>query len=598
MRINLCVNCMSDMGEASICPKCGYDEHTSTQSGSFIKRRTILNGRYIVGNAMGQGGFGITYIGFDMLLNTKVAIKEYFPMGNVIRDNMSGNTVQWTSSQFSDYDWKAGCEKFIAEAQKMAKLNAVAGIVSVHDTFYENGTSYIVMDYVDGITLKNYIKKEGLISHERIVDLFAPLLKSLAKAHKNGLIHRDISPDNIMINEDGELMLLDLGAAKDLNYNSNEFSMPVMKMGFSPAEQYVTKGDIGPWTDVYAMCATIYYCIYGKVPPDSMERLMADELNFPQTSYGKLPDDFVATLAAGLANRKEERIQTMNELLDGLEGKIKFDNRTSENNNIQPVNTNVQPTAASGYNMQQANMNIQPTAASGYNMQQANMNIQPTMPAPNYNAGAVNMNIQPTMPAPGYNAGAVNMNMQPTAPAPNYNSRPVNPNVRSNPQVRGYNVRPQNNAVPRANGNKKTVAIFGSLALIAVVFIVVLLVVKPFSNSDNDSSGRTTQSAYKTTEESVAGVYKLSSFGGYSISELKNQADKTGTNIDELDTFIIQLFSDGSFSLQYSSEYQTGTYEISGQNIYLTVDGEMEGGTIKNGSITIGSGDEMMVFTK
>ena len=401
-----------------------------------------------------------------------------------------------------------------------------------------------------------------------------------------------------MINEDGELMLLDLGAAKDLNYNSNEFSMPVMKMGFSPAEQYVTKGDIGPWTDVYAMCATIYYCIYGKVPPDSMERLMADELNFPQTSYGKLPDDFVATLAAGLANRKEERIQTMNELLDGLEGKIKFDNRTSENNNIQPVNTNVQPTAASGYNMQQANMNIQPTAASGYNMQQANMNIQPTMPAPNYNAGAVNMNIQPTMPAPGYNAGAVNMNMQPTAPAPNYNSRPVNPNVRSNPQVRGYNVRPQNNAVPRANGNKKTVAIFGSLALIAVVFIVVLLVVKPFSNSDNDSSGRTTQSAYKTTEESVAGVYKLSSFGGYSISELKNQADKAGTNIDELDTFKIQLFSDGSFSLQYSSEYQTGTYEISGETIYLTVDGDTEVGTIKNGSITVGSGDEMMVFTK
>ena len=190
------------------------------------------------------------------------------------------------------------------------------------------------------------------------------------------------------------------------------------------------------------------------------------------------------------------------------------------------------------------------------------------------------------------------MNMQPTAPAPNYNSRPVNPNVRSNPQVRGYNVRPQNNAVPRANGNKKTVAIFGSLALIAVVFIVVLLVVKPFSNSDNDSSGRTTQSAYKTTEESVAGVYKLSSFGGYSISELKNQADKAGTNIDELDTFKIQLFSDGSFSLQYSSEYQTGTYEISGETIYLTVDGDTEVGTIKNGSITVGSGDEMMVFTK
>ena len=523
MNLNLCVNCMSDMGEASICPKCGYDEHTSTQSGSFIKRRTILNGRYIVGNAMGQGGFGITYIGFDMLLNTKVAIKEYFPMGSSVRNNdVTGNTVQWTSSEFADFDWKAGCEKFITEAQKMAKLNSVAGIVSVHDTFYENETSYIVMDYVEGVTLKKYLLNNGLISHEKIVSLFSPLLKSLAKAHKNGLIHRDISPDNIMINEDGELMLLDLGAAKDLNINNNEVSMPVMKMGFSPAEQYITKGDIGPWTDVYAMCATIYFCLYGKVPPDSMERLMSDELAFPATAFGKLPDNIISTLQNGLACRKEDRIQTMSELLDGFEGKIKFEKKQSVPgiNNMQPVANAVQPTVPS--------MN--------YNMQPVNNVIQPTVPAMNYNMQPMNNAIQPTVPAMSYNTPRVNNVIQPTAPAM--------PNMQS-----GYGY-PQGYPAPK-RGKKKGLII--GIAIAALVLII-CFATGVFSSKNGK---------YVCNDYASSGMYMSIEVDGSDFTLTVTEDGETSTSSGTI------KFKGDSVVLSAAGETLEGTYDKSNKTITI-----------------------------
>ncbi|MBQ7707379.1 MAG: protein kinase [Lachnospiraceae bacterium] len=541
MNLNLCVNCMSDMGEASICPKCGYDEHTSTQSGSFIKRRTILNGRYIVGNAMGQGGFGITYIGFDMLLNTKVAIKEYFPMGSSVRNNdVTGNTVQWTTSEFAEFDWKAGCEKFITEAQKMAKLNSVAGIVSVHDTFYENETSYIVMDYVEGVTLKKYLLNNGLISHEKIVSLFSPLLKSLAKAHKNGLIHRDISPDNIMINEDGELMLLDLGAAKDLNINNNEVSMPVMKMGFSPAEQYITKGDIGPWTDVYAMCATIYYCLYGKVPPDSMERLMSDELAFPATAFGKLPDNIISTLQNGLACRKEDRIQTMSELLDGFEGKIKFEKKQSVQgiNNMQPVANAVQPTVPS--------MN--------YNMQPVNNVIQPTVPAMNYNMQPMNNAIQPTVPAMSYSRPPVNNAVQQTAPSMNYNMQPVNNAVRPavpamNNMQSGYGA-PQ--GYPTTKGGKKKGLIIG--IAIAVIVLIICFASGVFSGRNGK---------YVCDDYTSEGLYMTLEVHGSDFTLTVTESGETSTSKGTI------KFSGDDVTLSAAGETLSGTYNKSNKTITI-----------------------------
>ena len=215
--------------------------------------------------------------------------------------------------------WKEGCENFLKEARKMAKLDNVSGIVRVRDTFYENQTSYIIMDFIEGITLKQQMLNNGPMDYTSCINLLAPLISSLSKVHGQGLIHRDISPDNIMINEEGRVMLLDLGAAKDISVSKEGMSQLVTKKGFSPAEQYMESGSVGPWTDVYAMCATMYYCIYGKVVPEAMERIMDDSLSFPVLPSGvEIPEDIKDTLTDGLAVNVENRIQTMDELLARL----------------------------------------------------------------------------------------------------------------------------------------------------------------------------------------------------------------------------------------------------------------------------------------
>lgn len=323
MEVRRCAKCMEEL-TGDVCPKCGFDEKAAPQSPIGLRRNTVLHGRYLVGNILGQGGFGITYIGFDLLLNIKVAIKEYFPMGNVSRDHNFSNELQWNPSQLNQDQQKAGCENFLKEARKMAKIDSIPGIVRVRDTFFENKTAYIVMDFVEGVTLKASLLKSGPMKYSECIAMLMPLMKSLSEVHKQGLIHRDISPDNIMIQPDGSLRLLDLGAAKDINVNREGVSQMVTKKGFSPAEQYMESGSIGGFTDVYAMCATIYYCITGKVVPDAMERLMQDPLNFALPMKENLTKEAEEILRAGLAVKAEERIQSMEELVSRLSGNISY----------------------------------------------------------------------------------------------------------------------------------------------------------------------------------------------------------------------------------------------------------------------------------
>lgn len=316
MEVNRCLNCMEEIEDA-VCPKCGYNHYkVYEQSPMALKVNTVLYGRYLVGRMLGQGGFGMTYIGFDLLLNIKVAIKEYFPMGSVSRDNTISNLLQWNLSKDQEEQWREGCENFLKEARKMAKLDSISGIVRVRDTFYENQTAYIIMDYIEGITLKKYLESNGTMDYINCINMLSPMMSSLNKVHEHGLIHRDISPDNMMVMGDGSLMLLDLGAAKDVSTGREGMSQLVTKKGFSPAEQYMESGSVGPWTDVYAFCATMYYCMYGRLIPEAMERLMDDNLAFPPLPNGtELPDDIKETLRAGMAVHPENRIQTMGELI-------------------------------------------------------------------------------------------------------------------------------------------------------------------------------------------------------------------------------------------------------------------------------------------
>ena len=279
-----------------------------------LKPNTIIRGRYLVGELLGQGGFAMTYAGHDLALDIKVAIKEYFPMGIASRSQTVSNQMIWNSTQVTPEQWQSGCDDFLKEARRMAKIDSLPGIVRVRDTFPENNTAYIVMDYIEGPNLKEYLRTNGTMSASRCLELFVPLMESLEKIHKKDLIHRDISPDNIMLQPDGTLCLLDFGAAKDISFQKNAASKQVAKKGFSPPEQYMDSGIIGPWTDVYALCATMYYCITGKVVPDAMERVWNDTLEFPKDlSIG-------SCLKKGLELRSENRIASVGELLRELTG--------------------------------------------------------------------------------------------------------------------------------------------------------------------------------------------------------------------------------------------------------------------------------------
>lgn len=315
MYVKRCVSCMKEI-EGPQCPYCGFHEDQETQDSNVLKWNTILHGRYLVGKVLGQGGFGITYVGYDLLLDIKVAIKEYFPMGYASRDMEYSNQLKWNTSQAGQTQWKTGCDNFLKEAKKMARIDSIPEIVRVRDTFFENNTAYIVMDFVEGQTMKAWLKVHGPMNIRECLKLLGPLMEGLAKVHKLGMIHRDISPDNIMILPDGKVRLLDLGAAKDTTTSQNGASQLVTKRGFSPAEQYLEDGNIGPWTDVYAFSATMYYAVTGKLVPESIGRVMEETLKLDADPSKGLTGEVMNVFRDGLAVSDKNRIQTMTELLE------------------------------------------------------------------------------------------------------------------------------------------------------------------------------------------------------------------------------------------------------------------------------------------
>ena len=319
MVINRCWRCMEDMGSSHICPQCGFDNAKEKTLTYALKPNTILHGKYLVGKVLGQGGFGITYIGFDLTLELKVAIKEYFPFKQASRNTNKSCCLSWQDSQSQTNMWKAGCRRFLSEARKMAKINSIPEIVSVRDTFEENQTAYIVMDYVPGMTLKEHVRKQGTFSYEQCMDLLLPLVEGLDKVHRQGIIHRDISPANLMLSPQGKVYLLDLGAAKDLK-NSSGTSEAVATQGYSPMEQYANSGQAGPWSDVYSMTASIYYCLFGKTPPSAVDRVERDILDLSEKTRYPLTAKQIAVLKKGLAVHREQRYQSAQELLQALMG--------------------------------------------------------------------------------------------------------------------------------------------------------------------------------------------------------------------------------------------------------------------------------------
>jgi len=312
MEFNRCPGCMEPSQE-NPCSRCGFDSRRPSGMEYALPLNTILAGKYVVGRVLGQGGFGITYIGWDLALERKVAIKEYYPSGQVSR-TQGTRSLTWYTTEQASVARKSGMEMFLKEARKMVKVDNIPGVVRVLELFQENGTAYIVMEFVEGETLKARLQKTGPLSWSQAKTIFEPVVHAMSKVHRAGLVHRDLSPDNLMLTADGSVKVLDLGAAKDLNVNSGASSMQVAKSGFSPLEQYIQRGNSGPWTDVYAIAATIYYTLTGKLPPNAVDRLDHDTLSWSEPSLTALPPAALAALEHAMEVQISDRIQTMDEL--------------------------------------------------------------------------------------------------------------------------------------------------------------------------------------------------------------------------------------------------------------------------------------------
>ena len=330
----------------TVCPECGRP-YGSVKAESFaLKPGTILDGKYLVGEMLGQGGFGITYIGFDLLLEQKSAIKEYFPMSTGMVSREGRSTVVWSDAVMQKSGVEKGFDSFLKEARKMAKLRSIPSVVGVNSVFIQNETAYIVMDFIEGETLLKKLQREGPMDYGTCVSLMTPIMQALSEVHKHGIIHRDISPDNIMVQNDGRLILLDLGAAKDLDIQGKDGNMQssqmVAKQGFSPVEQYGRDGKIGSWTDVYAMAATIYYCCTGVLPPSATDRMIEDTL----TCRPRLTKEEFDVLAFCMNVLPQNRPQNMDALLQIVThpaGKTPPVRDVPKTEPVRPETRNLQP---------------------------------------------------------------------------------------------------------------------------------------------------------------------------------------------------------------------------------------------------------------
>lgn len=315
MTHSFCPACLHPGSGLSICANCGWNRATSTTDEQYLALGSTVKSPYQVARVLGHGGFGITYLGWDANLQIKVAIKEYLPREWAHRDANVGQVV--ANSSDAQVHFQTGLNNFLAEARTLAKFQQHPGIVSVLSFFPAFGTGYMVMEYVEGQTLKSYLQQYGQLAWTQTLDIFMQIMDALRAVHKAGLLHRDIAPDNIYICSDGRVKLLDFGAAQLDGIGSVQSAQSqtvIVKPGFAPEEQYRNTREQGPWSDVYSVAASMYYCLTGQSPPDALERLKQDSLE-PPSVYGVLiPPAAEQALLKALAVNSFQRPQSIETL--------------------------------------------------------------------------------------------------------------------------------------------------------------------------------------------------------------------------------------------------------------------------------------------
>ncbi len=302
----LCPNCFNEKGETTVCSDCSFDE-AERRSPYILPYRTLLNNQYLIGRVLGKpGGFGITYLGWDIQLKSLVAVKEYIPREVAGRDTDQITVVAHTRQDEEAFEY--GLNQFLQEARTMAKFDH-PNLVRIRSFFRQNGTAYLVMDYYQGLTLAEYVALQGgRLAQQTAVDIMMPVMDGVREIHDNGFLHRDVKPQNIYLTETGRPILLDFGAAR-ASLTERSLSV-VMTPGYAPPEQYHRKGEQGPWTDIYACAATLYYLVSGVTPLDGTERAISDDLE-PLEKLAAVTPQFTAAVRQAMAVNYKERPQNI-----------------------------------------------------------------------------------------------------------------------------------------------------------------------------------------------------------------------------------------------------------------------------------------------
>ena len=312
----ICYKCMKEYS-GCYCQHCGFKPETYEPVPTALVPMTVLHNQYIIGAVLGKGGFGITYIGYDNFNYRKVAVKEFYPSSVVYRDGSQTTEITVPSNMKQIYE--NGVKKFYNEAVTLSKLQDIPAIVDIYDFFYENNTAYIVMEFIDGTAVDQIVLNQGGLDIDITLTIYYPIIQALKKVHAAGILHRDISPSNVMLDERFMSRLIDFGSSRAYSHEMSTDLTVILKKGFAPIEQYSRKGKHGPAEDVYAICASMYYTMTGKVPPAAPDRRVFDTLQPIHNFSVDIPENIEKIIMKGLSVQAYDRYPDMEALSSAID---------------------------------------------------------------------------------------------------------------------------------------------------------------------------------------------------------------------------------------------------------------------------------------
>lgn len=306
----LCTNCLIGTVRNGTCTYCHKSVHEALKHpANALPARYMLGAQYYLGKVIGNGGFGITYLAWDCIEQRRVIVKELYPRQDVQRDQATGMVLPLKGQE--DYFMKLK-QRFKEEAQVLYSFRHEPSVMNVYRLMEDNNTVYYSMEYLSGFDLKTYMEQQGKVGWPQLSGYVRKILYTLQVLHGQGLIHRDISPDNIFLTSVTDAKLIDFGSVR--NYNSGQGLTTILKQVYAPVEQYFTNGVQGPWTDIYALSVTMYHALSGIRPPRATDRAVRDGAVLIGRLCPELPDHVARAITKGMEVRAENRFQSVEEM--------------------------------------------------------------------------------------------------------------------------------------------------------------------------------------------------------------------------------------------------------------------------------------------